>query len=81
MAVGAPDEAAVASGLSVLDPQGRKALSARLQEAGYGASGNPDIGFGAATVRSLIAWYGTYHATLEPAGIAGFAMANAAFAE
>jgi hypothetical protein len=81
MAVGAPDEAAVASGLSVLDPQGRKALSARLQEAGYGASGNPDIGFGAATVRSLIAWYGTYHATLEPAGIAGFAMANAAFSE
>ncbi len=78
LGVGEPIDADVAIELETLDATARKVLTDQLADAGYGAAANPNIALGPQTVRSLIAYYGTFHAEVDSGSVAGFAADTAA---
>jgi hypothetical protein len=69
-------EDAVIGGLEALDNSGRSTLSGLLEGRGYGAAGNPDIGLGGDTMRSLLAFYNTFQAGIDASAVQQF-IANA----
>ena len=62
----------VMTSLEALDPRSRRALSALLEGAGYGEAGNPDIALGGDTVRSVLAFYNTFQAAMQPEAVQQF---------
>jgi hypothetical protein len=65
-------EADVLATLQRLNAQSRKELAHSLEQAGYVAAGNPDIGFGGDTVRAVLASLNTVWPEMKPEAVEKF---------
>jgi hypothetical protein len=62
----------VLDALNALGPSGRQKLAALLTGSGYDSPANADIGFGAGSLGTLLAYYNTFNTVIDAAGVQQF---------
>jgi hypothetical protein len=62
----------VLDSLNALRPDGRQKLAALLAGSGYELPANADIGFGTGSLSSLLAYYNSFNAVVDAAGVQQF---------